>query len=49
MSKYKKSAETGRPFEDAVQYTGAESNGVDCIITRNKGDFEEDKILRYSP
>jgi len=38
-----------KDFEDAVQYTVAESNGVDCIITRNKGDFEEDKIPCYSP
>ena len=35
--------------EDAVQYTVAEANGVDCIITRNKGDFEEDAIPCYSP
>ena len=38
-----------KDFEDAVQYTVAESNGVDCIITRNKNDFEEDKIPCYSP
>ena len=38
-----------KDFEDAVQYTVAESNGVDCIITRNKGDFEEDKIPCYTP
>lgn len=38
-----------KDFEDAVQYTVAESNGVDCIITRNKGDFEEDAIPCYSP
>lgn len=38
-----------KDFEDAVQYTVAESNGVDCIITRNKGDFEEDTIPCYSP
>lgn len=38
-----------KDFEDAVQYTVAESNGVDCIITRNKSDFEEDKIPCYSP
>ena len=36
-------------FEDAVQYTVAESNGVDCIITRNKDDFEEDAIPCYTP
>lgn len=38
-----------KDFEDAVQYTVAESNGVDCIITRNKKDFEEDEIPCYSP
>ena len=38
-----------KDFEDAVQYTVAESNGVDCIITRNKGDFEEDAIPCYTP
>ena len=49
MSKYEMSARDRKVFEDAVQYTGAESSGVDCIITRNKGDFEEDKIPCYSP
>ena len=49
MSKYEMSARDRKAFEDVVQYTGAESNDVDCIIIRNKGDFEEDKILRYSP
>ena len=38
-----------KDFEDAVQYTVAEANGVDCIITRNKGDFEEDRIPCYTP
>ena len=38
-----------KDFEDAVQYTVAESNGVDCIIIRNKNDFEEDGIPCYSP
>ena len=38
-----------KDFEDAVQYTVAESNGVDCIVTRNKGDFEERDIPCYSP
>ena len=49
MPKYAMSARDRKVFEDAVQYMGAESNGVDCIITRNKGDFEEDKIPCYSP
>lgn len=38
-----------KDFEDAVQYTVAESNGVDCIITRNKNDFEEQQIPCYLP
>lgn len=38
-----------KDFEDAVQYTVAETNGVDCIITRNKNDFEENKIPSYTP
>ena len=38
-----------KDFEDAVQYTVAESNHVDCIITRNKNDFEEDLIPCYTP
>ena len=38
-----------KDFEDAVQYTVAEANGVDCIITRNKNDFEEDEIPCYTP
>lgn len=38
-----------KDFEDAVQYTVAESNGIDCIITRNKKDFEEQEIPCLSP
>lgn len=38
-----------KDFEDAVQYTVAEANAVDCIITRNKNDFEEDEIPCYMP
>ena len=38
-----------KDFEDAVQYTVAESNHVNCIITRNKNDFEEDLIPCYTP
>ena len=38
-----------KDFEDAVQYTVAESNNVDCIITRNKDDFEENTIPCYCP
>ena len=42
-------ARNWRDFEDAVQYSVAESNNVDCIVTRNKSDFEEDTIPCYSP
>lgn len=38
-----------KDFEDAVQYTVAESNNVDCIITRNQKDYEEDRIPVYTP
>ena len=38
-----------KDFEDAVQYTVAEANAVDCIITRNKKDFEETIIPSYEP
>ena len=38
-----------KDFEDAVQYTVAESNNVDCIITRNQKDYEEDQIPAYTP
>ena len=38
-----------KDFEDAVQYSVAESNHVDYIITRNEKDFEERDIPCYSP
>ena len=38
-----------KDFEDAVQYTVAESNGVDGILSRNKADFEEQQIPCYTP
>lgn len=38
-----------KDFEDAVQYTVAESNGVDFIITRNVSDFEENAIPILTP
>ena len=42
-------ARNWKDFEDSVQYTVAEANGVDCIVTRNKADFEENEIPNYSP
>ena len=38
-----------KDFEDAVQYSVAESNNVDYIITRNKKDFEEHDIPIMTP
>lgn len=38
-----------KDFEDAVQYSVAESNNVDIIITRNKKDFEESNIPCMTP
>ena len=38
-----------RDFEDAVQYSVAESNGVDYIITRDVKGFEENAIPCYTP
>ena len=38
-----------RDFEDAVQYSVAESNGVDYIISRDAGEFEENAIPCCSP
>ena len=42
-------ARNWKDFEDAVQYSVAEANNVDCIISRNKEDFEEDRIPCYRP
>ena len=42
-------ARNWKDFEDSVQYTVAEANNVDCIVTRNKTDFEENEIPSYSP
>lgn len=38
-----------RDFEDAVQYYSALRQNVDCIITRNRADFIEDKIPVLTP
>ncbi|MCE5311968.1 MAG: PIN domain-containing protein [Nitrospiraceae bacterium] len=37
-----------RDFEDAVQYYSALSVKADCVITRNKSDYVEDKLLVLS-
>ena len=38
-----------KDFEDAVQYSVAESNHVDYIITRDTKGFEEDEIPALTP
>lgn len=38
-----------KDFEDAVQYSVAETNNVDIIITRNGKDFEENTIPCMTP
>jgi predicted nucleic acid-binding protein len=38
-----------RDFEDAVQYTAAEENEVEYIITRNEADYKTSAIKCMSP
>ena len=38
-----------KDFEDAVQYSVAVSNGIDCIITNNVRDFENSEIDVFTP
>jgi predicted nucleic acid-binding protein len=38
-----------KDFEDAVQYTVAIENGVDCIVTRNTADYKMSGIPCMSP
>jgi predicted nucleic acid-binding protein len=38
-----------KDFEDAVQYTVARENNFDCIITRNRDDYEGSTIPCYTP
>lgn len=36
-------------YEDALQNATALCNGVDCIVTRNKKDFEKSSLPIYTP
>ena len=36
-------------FEDAVQYTAAQENGIECIITRNEIDYKTSEIRCMNP
>jgi predicted nucleic acid-binding protein len=38
-----------KDFEDAVQYSTAKENEADCIVTRNKDDYESADIPCLSP
>ncbi len=38
-----------RDFEDAVQYYSAIHSKVDCLITRNKLDYTDDKLPVFTP
>ena len=38
-----------KDFEDSVQYAAAVLGTVDCIITRNKGDYEAREIPVLTP
>jgi predicted nucleic acid-binding protein len=38
-----------KDFEDAVQYYSALRSKADCIITRNKSDYSDDKIPVLTP
>jgi predicted nucleic acid-binding protein len=38
-----------KDFEDAVQYSAAKENEVDCIVTRNKNDYTASDIPCVSP
>jgi predicted nucleic acid-binding protein len=38
-----------KDFEDAVQYSAAKENNIDCIVTRNKDDYENSDIPCVSP
>ena len=36
-------------FEDAVQYTAAQENGITCIVTRDEADYKTAGIQCMSP
>ena len=38
-----------KDFEDAVQYMTAKENGITCLITRNKTDYERSDVNCMSP
>lgn len=38
-----------KDFEDAVQVSAAEFNGIDCVITRNEKDFLNSTLKIFNP
>jgi predicted nucleic acid-binding protein len=38
-----------KDFEDAVQATAAQRNGIEVIITRNKDDFANSGLKVFTP
>ena len=38
-----------KDFEDAVQASASELNGIEVIITRNKGDFANARLKVATP
>ncbi len=38
-----------KDFEDAIQYYSTLENNINFIITRNKKDFTEKKVVPYTP
>ena len=38
-----------KDLEDAVQYSAAIANGVDCVVTNNVKDFEKTDIPVFTP
>jgi len=38
-----------KDFEDAIQYFVSSDNGIEYIITRNKQDYKQSRILVFTP
>lgn len=38
-----------KDFEDSIQISAAQFRSLDCIITRNKADFEKSDYIVYTP
>lgn len=38
-----------KDYEDSTQFLSAIDSDCNCIVTRNKGDFEKSSLPVYSP